>query len=58
MICELCKKEFLPPEGTIPVAQSGSYFCCNEHEKKWLEMYARWVETAYQGNNYAKGHVQ
>jgi hypothetical protein len=53
MQCELCKKEVVFEDNT-PRFVDGRIFCCSDHEKKWLEMYSKWIETAYNGNNYAK----
>lgn len=54
MRCDLCGRDFDPPEGTIPVALMGRYFCTLEHEKKYLELYNKWIETAYIKENYAE----
>lgn len=55
MQCELCKKEFNTPDG-IPRTVDGRAFCSEDHEQRWLAMYSKWIELAYQERNYADQH--
>jgi hypothetical protein len=51
MKCDLCGKEFTTPDN-IPRTQLGRVFCCEEHEKLWLQLYDRWLQVAYEGKDY------
>jgi hypothetical protein len=53
--CDLCGKEFTTPDN-IPRTVLGKVFCCEDHEKKYLQLYARWLEVAYQERDYGSNH--
>lgn len=56
MRCDLCGRDFDPPVGTIPVATLGRYFCCDIHEKKYIELYNKWLEVAYSERKYEQNN--
>lgn len=56
LTCDLCGAEFETPDG-IPRTFIGRVFCTETHEKKYIELYDRWLAAAYHKKTPINFHV-